>query len=137
MKYYDIEHNAGFYTYVQYEPFSLRTIKWLIPEGLHNNEIVKAQMRSEPFDELIKHINSIGAYNLQLNNLYLDIEMKSIKKRKQFVKEQCYQIIEDINKGLSPYHWEMHDDTSSNRRDSYLIGLFQGEDEFLKRIKEM
>lgn len=137
MTYYDIEHVPGFYTYVQHDMISLRTIKWLIPEELHNNEIVKAQMNSKPFDELIKHINAIKVYNWQLKNLYLDIEIKSIDKRKQSVKEECYQIIEDVNKGLSPYHWDMQKDPSERRKDCYLIGLFSGENELLKRIEEM
>lgn len=137
MTYYDVEHNAGFYTYVQHDMLSLRTIKWLIPEILINNEIVKSQMNSKPFDELIKHMNSIEIYNRQLNNLHLDIERKSIEKRKQSVKEQCYQIVENINKGLSPYHWDMQEDISERRRDCYLIGLFLGENGLLKRIERM
>lgn len=136
MTYYDIEHNVGFYTYVQHDMLSLRTIKWLIPESLHNNEIVKSQMNSKPFDELVSHIRSIEAYNYQLSKLHLDIERKSIEKRKQVIKEKCYQIVENINKGLAPYHWDMQEDTSE-RMDSYLIGLFLGENEMLKRIEKM
>lgn len=136
MTYYDVEHNAGFYTYVQHDMLTTRVIKWLIPEILHNNEIVKSQMNSKPFDELISHIRSIEAYNYQLSKLHLNIGRKSIEKRKQAVKEKCYQIVENINKGLAPYHWNIQED-ASERRDSYLIGLFIGENSLLKRIEEM
>ena len=132
-----IGRNDGFYMYVQQDMISLRTIKWLIPEDLHNNEIVKSQMNSKPFAELIKHMDSIEIYNRQLNNLHLDIERKSIEKRKQLVKEKCYQIVECVNKELLPYHWDIQEDTSERKRDCYLVGLFLGENGLLKRIERL
>ena len=43
-------------------------------------------MSMKLFDDLFMNINSIKAYNVQLENLYLDIEKQSIEKRKQIYK---------------------------------------------------
>lgn len=132
----DIEKIPGFYTFVQNDFMNCFNVKWFIPENLHNNEIVISQMRTEPFKKLMRHIGSIEAYNHKLSELYLDIERKSITKKKQEMKDKCYQIIEEINKGLSPYHWEMQKDTQ-DRHDWYLIGLFAGENKMIKDIEKL
>jgi len=134
---YDVEQKEGYYIYTENDFYNIREIKWFIPKELHNNEIVKSQMSIKSFEELIRNIDSIKAYNIQLSNLYLDIERKSVEKRKQIYKEKCHQIIENINKGLSPYHWEIQKYTSSKRRDCYLIGLFAGENRFEKEIESL
>lgn len=130
----NIEKIPGFYTYIQNDFLNCFNVKWFIPENLHNNEIVRSQMRIEPFEKLICNIGSIEVYNYKLSKLYLDIERKSIAKKKQEMKDKCYQIIEEINKGLSPYHWEMQKDTQ-DRHDWYLIGLFTGENKMIKDIE--
>ena len=56
-------------------------------------------MSIELFDELLLNINSIKIYNVQLSNLYLDIEKQSIEIRKQIYKEKCYKILDSINIG--------------------------------------
>ena len=99
-------------------------------------------MSMKLFDDLFMHINSIKAYNVQLENLYLDIEKQSIEKRKQIYKEKCYKIIDSINKGLSPYHWEIEEgvyeeDISGRKTPCYLIGLFTGKNRMLEKVKEM
>lgn len=98
-------------------------------------------MSMKLFDDLFMHINSIKAYNVQLENLYLDIEKQSIEKRKQIYKEKCYKIVDSINKGLSPYHWEIEEgyeeDISGRKTPCYLIGLFTGKNRMLEKVKEM
>lgn len=99
-------------------------------------------MSMKLFDDLFMHINSIKAYNVQLENLYLDIEKQSIEKRKQIYKEKCYKIIDSINKGLSPYHWEVEEevyeeDISGRKTPCYLIGLFTGKNRMLEKVMEM
>lgn len=135
MIYWDTEHRDGFYIYIQHDMISLTTVKWFIPEELNNNEIVRTQMDFKPFDKLFAYIGSIQAYNIQLNNLHLDIERKSIQKKKTEIKEKCYRIIEKMNKGLSPYHWEM--EKSLMDRETYLIELRRGENWFLRKIQDM
>ena len=132
----DIENIPGFYTYVQNDFQNCFNVNWFIPENIHNNEIIRSQMRIEPFKKLIRHIGSIEAYNNKLSELHLDIEQKSIIKKKQEIKDECYQIIEEINKGLLPYHWEIQKDTQ-NRHDWYLIGLFTGENKMIKDIEKL
>lgn len=137
---YDLERNGNYYIYTENDFYSCRIIKWFIPKELHNNEIVKSQMSMKLFDDLFKHINSIKAYNVQLANLYLDIEKQSIEKRKQVYKEKCYKIIDSINKGLPPYHWEVeetNEDIRGMRTPCYLIGLFTGEDTMMDKIEKM
>lgn len=135
MTYWETEHRDGFYTYTQHDMISLTTVKWFIPEELNGNEIVKSQMNFKPFDELYSCIRSIEIYNNQLKDFHLDIERKSIQKKKTKTKEKCYQIIEKINKGLSPYYWEM--EKSLNDRETYLIELCRGENWMLRRIQDM
>lgn len=137
---YDLDHDDRYYVYTANDIFSLRIIKWFIPKELHNNEIVKSQMSMKLFDDLFMHINSIKAYNIKLANLYLDIEKQSIEKRKQIYKEKCYEIMDSINRGLSPYHWEV-EETNDNIRGRetpcYLIGLFTGENKMRNKIEQM
>lgn len=135
MTYYEVEHRDGFYVYTQRNMISLITVKWFIPEELNGNDIVKSQIDFKPFDKLYSYICSIENYNRQLKNLHLDIERQSIHKGKQKIKEKCYQIIEKINRGLSPYHWEM--EKNLEERNTYLIELRKGEDWMLKRIQDM
>lgn len=135
-----MEHNDNYYIYTKNDFYSCRIIKWFIPKELHNNEIVKSQMSMKLFDDLFMHINSIRAYNIQLTNLYLDIEKQSIEKRKQVYKEKCYKIMDSINRGLSPYHWkveETYEDIRGRKTPCYLIGLFTGENKMLEKVKEM
>lgn len=97
-------------------------------------------MSIELFDELLLNINSIKIYNVQLSNLYLDIEKQSIEIRKQIYKEKCYKILDSINIGLSPYHWEIeetHDDIRGRKTSCYLIGLFTGENKIIDKIEKM
>ena len=97
-------------------------------------------MRIKLFDDLFMYINSIKAYNVQLTNLYLDIEKQSIEKRKQIYKEKCYKIMDSINRGLSPYHWEIeetYEDVRGIRTLYYLIGLFIGENKMKNKIEGM
>lgn len=92
------------------------------------------------FNDLFMNINSIKAYNVQLANLYLDIEKQSIEKRKQIYKEKCYKIMDSINRGLSPYHWEVeetYEDKRGMRTPCYLIGLFTGENKMRDKIEKM
>lgn len=92
------------------------------------------------FDDLFMHINSIKAYNIQLDNLYLDIEKQSIEKRKQVYKDICYEIMDSINRGLSPYHWEVektYEDIRGRKIPCYLIGLFNGENKMREKIEKM
>lgn len=97
---YDLERDGNYYIYTENDFYSYRIIKWFIPKELHNNEIVKSQMSMRLFDDLFTHINSIKAYNIQLVNLYLDIEKQPIEKRKQIYKEKCYKIMDSINRGV-------------------------------------
>lgn len=98
-------------------------------------------MSMKLLDNLFKHINSIKAYNIQLANLYLNIEKLSIEKRKQVYKEKCYKIMDSINRGLSPYHLEVEEvyeeDISGRKTPCYLIGLFTGKNRMLEKVKEM
>lgn len=97
-------------------------------------------MSMKLFDDLFMHINSIKAYNVQLENLYLDIEKQSIEKRKQVYKEKCYKIIDSINRGLSPYHWEVEEtykDVRGARTPCYLIGLFTGDNKMIDKIEKI
>lgn len=97
-------------------------------------------MSMKLFDDLFMHINSIKAYNVQLANLYLDIEKQSIEKRKQVYKDKCYEVMDSINRGLSPYHWEVeetYEDVRDRKTQCYLIGLFTGENKILEKVKEM
>lgn len=93
------------------------------------------------FDDLFIHINSIKSYNVQLANLYLDIEKQSIEKRKQVYKDKCHEIMDSINRGLSPYHWEVEEtyeeDISSRKTPCYLIGLFTGKNGMRNKIEQM
>lgn len=134
---YDIEQKEGYYVYTENDILSFRTVKWFIPQELHNNEIVKSQMNMNLFEELIRNMNYIKAYNVQFSNLYLDIERKSVEKKKQIYKEKCYQIIENINNGLSPYHWEIQEDISDSLIHCYLIGLFTGENKMRNKIERL
>lgn len=138
---YDLECNYNYYIYTENDFYSCRIIKWFIPKELHNNEIVKSQMNMKLLDNLFKHINSIKAYNIQLANLYLNIEKLSIEKRKQVYKEKCYKIMDSINRGLSPYHWEVEEvyeeDISGRKTPCYLIELFTGKNRMLEKVKEM
>lgn len=97
-------------------------------------------MSMKLFDDLFMHINSIKTYNVQLANLYLDIEKQSIEKRKQIYKEKCYKIIDSINRELSPYHWkveETYEDIRNRKTLCYLIGLFTGENKIIDKIEKM
>ena len=135
-----MEYNDNYYIYTENDFYSCRIIKWFIPKELHNNEIVKSQMSMKLFEDLFIHINSIKAYNIQLANLYLDIEKQSIEKRKQVYKEKCYKIIDSINRGLSPYHWEVeetYEDIRDRKTLCYLIGLFTGENKMIDKIEKM
>jgi len=135
-----LEHNDNYYIYTENDFYSCRIIKWFIPKELHNNEIVKSQMSMKLFDDLFMNINSIKAYNVQLENLYLDIEKQSIEKRKQIYKEKCYKIIDSINKGLSPYHWEIeegYEDKIGKRTPCCFIGLFTGKNRMIDKIRRM
>ena len=76
---YDVEQKGGYYIYTENDIVSFRIVKWFIPQELHNNEIVKSQMNMKLFEELIRNMNSIKAYNIQFSNLYLDIERKSVE----------------------------------------------------------
>ena len=84
-----MEHNDNYYIYTENDFYSCRIIKWFIPKELHNNEIVKSQMSMKLFDDLFMNINSIKAYNVQLENLYLDIEKQSIEKKRE---NKCIKI---------------------------------------------
>ncbi len=137
---YDLERDDNYYIYTENDFYSCRIIKWFIPKELHNNEIVKSQMSMRLFDDLFIHINSIKAYNIQLANLYLDIEKQSIEKRKQIYKEKCYKIMDSINRGLSPYHWEVEEtnvDIRDRKTQCYLIGLFTGKNKMIDKIEKM
>lgn len=97
-------------------------------------------MSIELFDDLLLNINSIKIYNAQLSNLYLDIEKQSIEMRKQIYKEKCYKILDSINIGLSPYHWEIeetYEDIRGMKTKCYLIGLFIGENRIKYEIEIM
>ena len=97
-------------------------------------------MSMKLFDDLFMNINSIKTYNVQLANLYLNIEKQSIEKRKQVYKEKCYKIMDSINRGLSPYHWEVeeiYEDIKGRKTSCYLIGLFTGENNMIGKIKKM
>lgn len=97
-------------------------------------------MSMKLFDDLFMNINSIKAYNVQLADLHLDIEKQSIEKRKQIYKEKCYKIMESINRGLSPYHWEVeetYEDKRGMKTPCYLIGLFTGENKMREKIEQM
>lgn len=135
-----MERDDNYYIYTENDFYSCRIIKWFIPKELHNNEIVKSQMSMKLFDDLFMHINSIKAYNVQLANLYLDIEKQSIEKRKQIYKEKCYKIMDSINRGLSPYHWEVEEtykDVRGARTPCYLIGLFTGDNKMIDKIEKI
>lgn len=136
-----MERDDNYYIYTENDFYSARIIKWFIPKELHNNEIVKSQMSMKLFDNLFKHINSIKAHNVQLANLYLDIEKQSIEKRKQIYKEKCYKIMDSINRELSPYHWEVketyEEDIGGRKTPCYLIGLFTGENKMIDKIEQM
>lgn len=97
-------------------------------------------MSTKLFDNLFMNINSIKAYNVQLTNLYLDIEKQSVEKRKQVYKDKCYEIMNSINRGLSPYHWEVeeiHEDVRDRKTQCYLIGLFTGKNKMIDKIEKM
>ncbi len=137
---YDLERDDNYYIYIENDFYSCRIIKWFIPKEIHNNEIVKSQMSMRLFDDLFMHINSIKTYNVQLANLYLDIEKQSIEKRKQIYKEKCYKIMNSINRGLSPYHWEVeetYEDIRDRKTPCYLIGLFTGDNKMIDKIEKM
>lgn len=87
---------------------------------------------------LRKQVIRIGLYKLKgyctYITSYLDIERELIIQKINNVKEQCYTILEEVNKNLSPYHWEMQEDRNDIRRYCYLIGLFKGENRLKNTI---
>lgn len=111
-------------------------IQWLIPEELDNNPIVKEKMQIKSFKKLIENISAIENYNYVLSTKYLDIEKEPILQEICNVKEQCYTILEDVNKNLSPYHWEIKEGKDSHMRYC-LIGLFKGENRLKNKIITM
>ena len=55
-------------------------------------------------------------------------------------KDKCYEVMDSINRGLSPYHWEVeetYEDVRDRKTQCYLIGLFTGENKILEKVKEM
>lgn len=108
-------------------------VQWLIPEELDGNPIIKERMYIKPFEELLGNISAIESYNYVLSTKYLDIEKEPILQKICHVKEQCYTILEDVNKNLSPYHWEMQEGKDHHMR-YYLIGLFKDENRLKNKI---
>lgn len=125
---------AGYYTYISsYLDLNLPEVQWLIPEELAGNPIVLDKMHIKPFEKLLENISAIENYNYILSTKYLDIEKEPILKSIYNIKEQCYTILEDINKNLSPYHWEIQE-VKDNHLRYWLIGLFKGENRLKNRI---
>lgn len=126
---------AGYYTYISsYLDQNMLEVQWLIPDELNGNPIVLDKMRIKPFEKLLRNISAIENYNHILQTKYLDIEREPIVKSIYRVKEQCYTILEEINRNLSPYHWEMQKEGNNNMRYYYLIGLFKGENRLKNKI---
>lgn len=80
---------------------SIFSAQWLIPEELDGNSIVK-KMNIKPFEKLLRNISAIENYNYILSKKYLDIEKEPIIQDIYNAKEQCYAILEDVNKNLFP-----------------------------------
>lgn len=127
---------AGYYTYISsYLNLNLPEVQWLIPEELDGNPIVLDKMHIDPFEKLLNNISCIENYNFVLITKYLDVEKEPIIQSKHNMKKQCYTILEEVNKNLSPYHWELQKYRTDNMRCCYLIGLFKGENRIENRIK--
>lgn len=129
----------GYYIYVEhsFESLDIQTISWYIPECLCGNETVKSRMKRKLFEELLRHINGIKVYNLEINRKYLDSEKELLLKKKKELKWKCHQIITEINEGLSPYHWEMKEDKENNHYGNYMIGLFTGKNRMAEDIEKL
>lgn len=129
----------GYYVYVEhsFESLNMQTISWYIPEELCGNEKVKSRMKRRLFEELLRHINGIKVYNLEIDHKYLDSEKEPLLKKKKELKWKCHQIIAEINDGLSPYHWEMKEDKEIRHYDNYMIGLFVGKNEMIEDIENL
>lgn len=124
---------AGYSTYIMPCFDLMFDIQWVIPEELDGNPIVKEKMDIKPFEKLLENISAIENYNYILSTKYLDIEKEPILQGICHVKEQCYTILEDINKNLSPYHWEIQEGKNNYMRYC-LIGLFKGENRLKNKI---
>lgn len=123
----------GYYTYIMPCLELMLDVQWLIPKELYDNPIVRDRMRIKPFKKLIENISSIENYNYILSTKYLDIEKEPIIQNIYNVKEQCFSILEDVNKNLSPFHWEMQE----TQKWCYLIGLFMGENQLKIKIENL
>lgn len=129
---------AGYYTYISsYFALNLPEVQWLIPEKLAGNPIVLDKMRINPFEKLLKNISAIENYNYILSTKCLDIEREPLIESKDNMKRACYTILEEVNKNLSPYHWEMQEYRNDNMRCCFLIGLFKGENRLSNKIKNL
>lgn len=129
---------AGYYTYISsYLDLNLPEVQWLIPEELVGNSIVLDKMHIQPFEKLLENISAIENYNYILSTKYLDIEREPLIASKNNMKRACYTILEEINKNLSPYHWEMQENRNDNLRCCLLIGLFKGENRLSNNIKTL
>ena len=91
-----IGRNDGFYMYVQQDMISLRTIKWLIPEDLHNNEIVKSQINSKPFGSELKIIDIVSNFCIHKASSSKEIAPALIKRLKSIEKARYSLISSNI-----------------------------------------
>lgn len=91
----------GYCTYItSYLEQDILEVQWLIPDELVHNPIIMDKMHIKPFKKLIENIYAIENYNYILSTKYLDIERELIIQKINNVKEQCYTILEEVNKNL-------------------------------------
>lgn len=98
--------------YEAYETFDFQFVYdrliFVLPYELRCNQIVFekfATVRSK-IDELRRILNEANFQKESLNKKYLDIEKKPYIHQLKLLEEQALTCYREMNKNLSPYHWE-------------------------------
>lgn len=114
-------------------------IKWIVPDELFRNKYVEKRINSDKIIELMRCMDDIKGCNTRLSKVLLDIERLPITILKKELKDRCNQILDFINKDLSPYHWEIskRDNDEILRYRNCDVWLRSGEDVMKKYIDKL
>lgn len=119
--------------------YSSKRLEFAIPKELFGNQIVinKFSNVKKIFYKLKNILDDARVQKKLLKSKYLDIEKEPHKEQLSILKEQALKCREEMNKDLSPYHWDW-----INLKDMDVLVLYNSvvgydEDYLLKEIYDV
>lgn len=131
------------FEYLVRDTLNKLTIIWKIPENIGNGIEIKRNTANTLNIRLLRdNIKLIKLCNSRIQFSTSAAEEAEIEDTKTMLKQQCFNILNSMNRGIKPYHCEipdiLEDVQSKHTKESlYCVIIIDGEDELSKAIEKL